>query len=93
MNTPQRKRLREWVLKEFGNGICAPCSTCGFYLTIDTLTLDRFPIPGKWGGTYRHKNVRPQCQSCNGSHVGEPGTESIVIGLCHRPFLSLRNYS
>lgn len=42
-------------------------------LTNETMTLDRFPIPGKYGGTYRRGNVRPMCLPCNTGHRYEPG--------------------
>lgn len=37
------------------------------------MTLDRFPLPGRYGGTYSRGNVRPMCMPCNSSHLHEPG--------------------
>ena len=72
------------MLTEYGNGITADCVGCRIPLTIDTATMDRFPIPGKWGGTYRRGNVRPMCVDCNTRHVNEPGSESLAMGLTYR---------
>jgi hypothetical protein len=83
--TRQRHRKRQHVLEVYGDGLEAPCQGgCGEMLTLETLTLDRYPIPGKWGGTYRNDNIRPMCVACNTAHVGEPGSESIRLGLTHR---------
>lgn len=69
----QRKRpkLRRWILHKFGDGTQAPCAGCGEMLTNDTMTIDRWPIPGRDGGQYWRNNIRPMCHPCNTSHVGE----------------------
>lgn len=85
----KRENKKRWVLTEFGDGETAPCEGCGTTLTMDTLTIDRWPMPGKWGGTYRRGNMRPMCERCNSSHVGEPGSESVAAPLTHRPFAAL----
>lgn len=69
----RKANLRVWTLETYGDGTTAPCEGCGALLDDETLTLDRFPIPGKYDGTYRRGNVRPMCALCNGCHVNEPG--------------------
>ena len=34
----------------------------------DTITVDRYPVPGIDGGSYRHGNIRPACGTCNSRH-------------------------
>jgi hypothetical protein len=64
-----RRRRRQWLLDTFGDGTSAPCSLqlrCdGTALTLDTVTVDRFPVPGIEGGTYERGNIRPACGPCN----------------------------
>lgn len=69
-NSKQRKARKLWLLKEFGDGEKAPCSFegCETVLTIETITVDRFPILGADNGTYRHGNIRPACGPCNLAH-------------------------
>jgi hypothetical protein len=43
---------------------------CGAIVTIDTITVDRYPIPGCQGGTYQRGNIRPACGPCNSRHGG-----------------------
>lgn len=48
-----------------GEGIPAcRCYRCGELLTVETVTPDRWPIPGCKGGTYRRNNIRPACSTC-----------------------------
>jgi len=61
-----RRARKRWLLNEFGDGETVPCSfECGTILTFETLTVDRFPIPGREGGRYVHGNIRPACMPCN----------------------------
>lgn len=78
-----RQRKRQWVLHAYGNGTEAPCAGCGEPLNIETLTLDRYPIPGRMGGTYRYENIRPMCKPCNNGHVDEPGYAEMVEHYRH----------
>jgi hypothetical protein len=49
-------------LDTFGDGVTALCSFgCGTELSFDTITVDRYPIPGCKGGTYQRGNIRPAC--------------------------------
>lgn len=41
-----RRRRREWLVAEFGDGTVVVCSTCPVVLTVDTVTADRYPVPG-----------------------------------------------
>lgn len=89
MSTMKRRDLRRWVLRRFGNGNVAPCTGCGRLLNHVTLTLDRYPIPGKFGGGYARANVRPMCFDCNSHHVGEPNDWIECRSLTHFPFRNL----
>lgn len=67
----QRRRRKRWLLTEFGNGTTAPCAFgCGATLTMETMTVDRYPVPGCQGGRYVRGNIRPACMSCNSRHGG-----------------------
>lgn len=48
---------REW------KAVCA--FGCGEVLTFETATVDRWPVPGRCGGTYRIANTRLACGPCN----------------------------
>lgn len=69
-----RRIRKQWLLDTFGDGVSAPCSFgCGEHVTFDTITVDRFPISGIEGGTYKRGNIRPACGPCNsadGSALG-----------------------
>jgi hypothetical protein len=39
----------------------------------DTISVDRYPIMGCDGGTYRRDNIRPACRPCNASEGGKIG--------------------
>lgn len=65
-----RLARRRWLLAAFGDGSSAPCSYCGVALTLDTVTVDRWPVPGCRGGRYVRGNIRPACGACNSSHGG-----------------------
>lgn len=58
-----RRRRKLWLLATFGDGTTAPCSFdgCEEVLTFETLTVDRFPVAGVDGGTYKRGNIRPAC--------------------------------
>jgi len=69
-----RRARKLWLLSapEFGgDGEKVPCAFgCGALLTFETITVDRFPVPGCRGGTYRRGNIRPACGGCNSFHGG-----------------------
>jgi hypothetical protein len=70
-SSEERRKRKEWLLREFGDGVSAPCAfACGTAVTIHTITVDRFPVPGCRGGRYRRGNIRPACGPCNSRHGG-----------------------
>lgn len=72
----ESRRIRKrWLLKTFGDGTTCVCSTCPTVLTFDTITVDRYPLAGVDGGTYRRGNIRPQCQPCASKQGGDMSRE------------------
>lgn len=68
----QRRVRKQWLLDTFGDGVKALCSFgCGAVLTLETITVDRFPVLGADGGTYRRGNIRPACGHCNSVDGGK----------------------
>lgn len=65
MAASKRQKLRQWIFTTYGDGTKAPCDVCGIELDQETMTIDRFPVAGAFGGTYCHVNVRPLCFNCN----------------------------
>lgn len=67
----ERRQRKQWLLNVYGNGKSALCSYgCGRRVTFATITVDRYPVPGCRGGTYRRGNIRPACGPCNFRHGG-----------------------
>lgn len=69
-NTTERAIRRQWLLDTFGDGTQARCFirwdlNCLEWVTTDTITVDRHPVPGIDGGTYARDNIRPACGPCN----------------------------
>lgn len=63
-----RRARKLWLLDHFGDGEKAECAFgCGTVVSLDTITVDRFPVPGCQGGTYARGNIRPACSACNSS--------------------------
>lgn len=62
-----RRRRKQWLLDTFGDGTHVVCSfdNCDVILDFNTLTVDRYPIPGAKGGRYNRDNIRPVCNHCN----------------------------
>lgn len=75
--SPARRARRLWLCSAEagfgGDGEKVPCAFCGAILTTETVTADRYPIPGADGGTYRRDNIRPACLPCNMSDGGKLG--------------------
>lgn len=65
-----RRARKAWLIAFFGDGITAQCSYCRVRVTLATITVDRYPIPGCQGGTYARDNIRPACGPCNSSYGG-----------------------
>lgn len=65
-NATDRRARKQWLLDEFGDGKTAACAfDCGTMVDIDTIYVDRHPVPGCLGGRYVRTNIRPSCGSCN----------------------------
>jgi hypothetical protein len=61
-----RRVRRLWLVETFGDGLTVACAFgCGRRLTVDTVTVDRYPVAGVDGGTYARGNIRPACAMCN----------------------------
>lgn len=74
-----RRRRRAWLLVTFGDGVVAPCGFgCGTMVDMVTLTVDRHPLAGCEGGTYRRDNIRPACAPCNMSAGGKLGASRMA---------------
>lgn len=69
-----RRERKVWLLATFSPELGpneAWCEfNCGAIVTLETITVDRHPIPGCDGGTYKRDNIRPACGSCNSRHGG-----------------------
>lgn len=65
------RRYRTWLKAElfrrdgYGKQRALCAFGCGTELTWRTATLDRYPIPGREGGTYHPANTRLACHRCN----------------------------
>lgn len=67
--SPARRSRKQWLLDTFGDGEKAPCGFgCGAVLTLETMSVDRYPIPGVMGGRYVRGNIRVACIPCNSAH-------------------------
>jgi hypothetical protein len=75
-----RRRRKQFLLDTHGNGTTAPCAFCGRALTFETVTVDRFPTPGRLGGRYTRDNIRPACGPCNSEDQGRAGVSATTTG-------------
>lgn len=65
-----RRARKAWLLATFGDGVTAECALhvsprCQSTVTFETITVDRYPVPGCEGGRYTRDNIRPACGPCN----------------------------
>lgn len=60
----ERRRRKQWLLEQFGDGTFAPCTYCKDELDFGTITVDRI-VAGCEGGTYARDNIQPACLPCN----------------------------
>lgn len=60
-----RRRRKQWLCDEYGDGKGAPCFSCGKWLSNGPLLEADRIIPGILGGTYMRSNIRPACGQCN----------------------------
>lgn len=64
-NSTDRKRRRDKILKEFGDGVRCPCIYCGILLSGNgDLEQDKMYTTSE-GGRYRMSNLVPSCSPCN----------------------------
>lgn len=76
-----RRRRREWLVEQFGDGVHVACFLqvspyCRWVLDVDTVSADRLVL-GADGGSYRRGNIRPACGPCQCRQGG-------VIGAARR---------
>ena len=67
-NSTDRRNRKLWMLREFGDGVKAPCKHCGMMLDYCTIQADRI-VPG---GSYRRDNIQPACGTCNKQRSNNP---------------------
>lgn len=70
------RRIRKlWLIATYGwpelQLVC--CWLCDLVLDLETLTVDRHPVPGVDGGRYTRDNIKPACPFCNSSTGGKLG--------------------
>ncbi len=64
-NSTDRRRRREKIMREFGDGVSCPCIYCGVVLRGDgDLEQDKMYTTAE-GGRYRMSNLIPSCTDCN----------------------------
>lgn len=68
-----RRARKIWLLDTFGNGTVASCVECLNLVDFNSVTADRYPVPGCLGGTYARGNIRPMCGRCNSITGGQLG--------------------
>jgi hypothetical protein len=78
-----RRARKAWLLKTFGDGVTAKCALnvserCAGTVDFDTMTVDRYPIAGVDGGSYRRGNIQPACAACNFEDGGRKGQQQIA---------------
>lgn len=79
-SSTDRRRRKQWLLNTFGDGETAKCELrchpdCLEVVDFGTLWVDRWPIAGVHGGSYRQENIRPSCPVCNMSDGGRLGAK------------------
>jgi hypothetical protein len=76
-NTKDRRRRREKLLKEFGDGVKCPCIYCGILLSGNgDLEQDKI-FTTEEGGRYRMSNLVPACKPCNNRRGDMPFIEAM----------------
>jgi hypothetical protein len=75
-----RRRRKQFLLDTWGDGTTTRCEFCRTLLTFQTVTVDRFPIPGRLGGRYTRDNIRPACGACNSGDQGRAGVSATTTG-------------
>ena len=77
-NNEDRARRRAWMWEKFaewegipgfrGGRFAVEYHWCHELLNFKDFEVDRWPIAGKDGGTYRRDNIVPACRQCNAAH-------------------------
>lgn len=72
-----RRRRREWLVEEFGDGEHVACflqrsAHCLYVLDVTNVSADRIVL-GVDGGTYRRSNILPACLPCQCHQGGQVG--------------------
>lgn len=70
-NNRDRKRRKEWMLVEFGDGKYCRCTWCPSLLDFEHVEADRL-IPG---GPYKRDNIIPACRTCNAQRQDKSALE------------------
>jgi hypothetical protein len=71
---PTRRRLKQKLVDQFGDGKTCPCVACGVKLTPDQVSMDRI-IPGSDNGRYKIDNLIPMDYECNQQRSNTAFTE------------------
>jgi hypothetical protein len=89
----QTKKIKQWMLSDEagfdGDGNQVPCFWCQKPLDYTALTLDRWPIAGRSGGSYHRDNLVPACQPCNNHRDSTGNSPQIPLVLPKGFFRSL----
>lgn len=76
-NVTNRRNRKRWLLSVRspfgGNGWSVPCYWCRRPLTAEDLEVDRWPLCGHAGGSYRRDNIVPACSDCNRTRCSRKG--------------------
>lgn len=76
-SSTDRRRRREWLVTEYGDGQDVACFLqrsphCLYVLDVDNVSPDRVKL-GVHGGTYRRSNILPACLPCQCHQGGQVG--------------------
>jgi len=96
-NCYDRAARKAWLLSPAapfgGNGRTVPCYWCVRALTAETVEIDRWPVCGHAGGSYRRDKIVPACKSCNAGRCtraaapcrggGQLGLDLVVKEVAH----------
>jgi hypothetical protein len=75
-NSNDRRKRRNQLLAEFGDGKVCPCVYCGIKVGHGTMEQDKIITTAK-GGRYRVNNLVPACSGCNKHRSDKPFDEVI----------------
>jgi hypothetical protein len=81
-----RRARRRWIIARFGSpsGKTIKCFWCPKLMRTSTPThplgvfeIDRWPVCGHEGGTYRRGNIVPACAQCNATRCSKKGCRKV----------------